>query len=79
MVERCWNAEVTGSIPVLFLFYSRLADANFSYSIMEGCLLKIERRIYYEQTSKDYLRSGICERYGQDPRIHREQLESHVH
>jgi len=22
---------------------------------MEGCLLKIERRIYYEQTSKDYL------------------------
>ena len=55
MVERCWNAEVTGSIPVLFLFYSRLANANFSYSIMEGCLLKIERRIYYEQTSKDCL------------------------
>ena len=55
MVERCWNAEVTGSIPVLFLFYSGLANTNFSYSIMEGCLLKIERRIYYEQTSKDYL------------------------
>lgn len=55
MVERCWNAEVTGSIPVLFLFYSRLGIANFSSSFMEGCLLKIERRIYYEQTSKDYL------------------------
>lgn len=51
MVERCWNAEVTGSIPVLFLFYSRLANANFSGSFMEECLLKIERRIYYEQTS----------------------------
>jgi hypothetical protein len=56
LVERCWNAEVAGSIPVLFLFfYSRLVHANFSDSIMEGCLLKIERRIYYEQTSKDYL------------------------
>ena len=55
MVERCWNAEVTGSIPVLFLFYSKLVIANFSHSIMEGCLLKTERRIYYEQTSKDYL------------------------
>ena len=55
MVERCWNAEVAGSIPVLFLFYSRLVIANFSGSFMEGCLLKIERRIYYEQTSKDYL------------------------
>lgn len=55
MVERCWNAEAAGSIPVLFLFYSRLAIANFSGSFMEGCLLKIERRIYYEQTSKDYL------------------------
>lgn len=64
MVERCWNAEVTGSIPVLFLFYSRLAIANFSGSFMEECLLKIERRIYYEQTSKDYLRSRLCERNG---------------
>lgn len=47
MVERCWNAEVTGSIPVLFLFYSRLADANFSYSnahvdVTDGKKLTIE-------------------------------------
>ena len=59
MVERCWNAEVTGSIPVLFLFYSRLANANFSYSIMEGCLLKIERRIYYERVKTTYDRGYV--------------------
>ena len=58
MVERCWNAEVTGSIPVLFLFYSRLANANFSYSIMEECLLKIERRIYYELSEEN--RRTVC-------------------